>query len=495
MYSIASYADLKTYNEYVRQSNLPPVKIIRVSSSKDELYLSLRSTPYSLQAVLMDYLTHPVFYFENVKLLSKIDYMYYYMMSNPEEAEQKIREFFNSVLLAGGDSIVVGTMTLSMRNNKWVLLDYTGSASTVYLPKFVEIIGEEAFYRNEGLHRVISLAEELIIENLAFTRCQNLTEVRCRNGIREVGISAFKYTNLSQIQFSKNLKEIGTEAFIGCHIKGVVFPEGLLKIEPLAFAECKELCRISFPSTLMEIGQSAFKKCDNIALREIDLSRTKLTHIAHTTFQECSSLCKVKLPEGLQEIRTHSFYQCQELKDINFPSSITYIGAFAFNGCHLLEKVNLPDGLKEILREAFSETGIKGTIKLPSSVTILGSNSFYKCERLRCLDLSDTAIEEAHIEAFQLSGGEVRMPKFLNAESKALTLTDLSGGMFIFRRSGSQSIRNFPQKIHRIVGYNSAQPDSKSSHEILKSYDLENEEDFKKFIEDYELEKWEISFS
>ena len=235
----------------------------------------------------------------------------------------------------------------------------------------------------------------------------------------------------------------------------------------------------------MEIGQSAFKKCDNIALREIDLSRTKLTHIAHTTFQECSSLCKVKLPEGLQEIRTHSFYQCQELKDINFPSSITYIGAFAFNGCHLLEKVNLPDGLKEILREAFSETGIKGTIKLPSSVTILGSNSFYKCEHLKCLDLSDTAIEEAHIEAFQLSGGEVRMPKFLNAESKALTLTDLSGGMFLFRRSGSQSIRNFPQKIHRIV----------ASHEILKSYDLENEEDFKKFIEDYELEKWEISFS
>ena len=132
---------------------------------------------------------------------------------------------------------------------------------------------------------------------------------------------------------------------------------------------------------------------------------------------------------------------------------------------------------------------------MPSSVTVLGSNSFYKCERLRCLDLSDTAIEEAHIEAFQLSGGEVRMPKFLNAESKALTLTDLSGGMFLFRRSGSQSIRNFPQKIHRIVGYNSAQPDSKSSHEILKSYDLENEEDFKKFIEDYELEKWEISFS
>ena len=33
-----------------------------------------------------------------------------------------------------------------------------------------------------------------------------------------------------------------------------------VKIEPLAFAECKELCRISFPSTLMEIAQSAFKK-------------------------------------------------------------------------------------------------------------------------------------------------------------------------------------------------------------------------------------------
>ena len=83
-------------------------------------------------------------------------------------------------------------------------------------------------------------------------------------------------------------------------IISVQFNEGLIKIGNWAFYECTLLKSITLPSTLTEIGDSAFFDCRN--LREVTLN------------------------EGLQKIGVNAFYNCSSLKSITIPSTVTEIG-------------------------------------------------------------------------------------------------------------------------------------------------------------------------
>ena len=98
---------------------------------------------------------------------------------------------------------------------------------------------------------------------------------------------------------------------------------GVSKLEDMVFVNRVRLVNITFPSTIVEIGEEAFYNCSN--LREVDLHNN-----------------------GLKKIRDRVFYDCRLLESITLPSTLLEIGKYAFNFCNNLRTVVLNEGLKKI---------------------------------------------------------------------------------------------------------------------------------------------------
>ena len=137
---------------------------------------------------------------------------------------------------------------------------------TITVPKSVKILGTEAF---KGIKGKINID---------------------LNNITSIGKEAFAESDLTgTIKISKNLKFIGPEAFRKTKITAVIIEEGVTELGSFGiFRDCPNLKSITLPSTLAELGGSAFNYCP--ALAEVIIPEgTKIKYDLYV-FTGCSSL-------------------------------------------------------------------------------------------------------------------------------------------------------------------------------------------------------------
>ena len=151
--------------------------------------------------------------------------------------------------------------------------------------------------------------------------------------VKEIGSNAFSHTQLTEIVFPEGLEKVGADAFAHSHIKEITvradvvygysafeyswleevkIEEGVTRIENYWFNGCQSLQKINFPTTLTEIGSSAF--------------------------MNCTALYKLELPEGLRTVERFAFSGAARLVELTLPSTLTEIGENAF-ACNLLYHV------------------------------------------------------------------------------------------------------------------------------------------------------------
>lgn len=149
--------------------------------------------------------------------------------------------------------------------------------------------------------------------------------------------SRFKSKKIT-VKTGSNTLFISGSSFDYCYgIKKVVLNEGLTVIFRSAFGFAESLTEINFPSTLEEIGDSAFYDCKK--LKTFDLSKTKLRKISAGCFSECADAEKVMLPETVCRIEKEAFFRDKSLADINIPRALTEIDTTALSGT----KINVVD--------------------------------------------------------------------------------------------------------------------------------------------------------
>ena len=149
--------------------------------------------------------------------------------------------------------------------------------------------------------------------------------------------SRFKSKKIT-VKTGSNTLFISGSSFDYCYgIKKVVLNEGLTVIFRGAFGFSENLTEINFPSTLEEIGDSAFYDCKK--LKTFDLSKTKLRKISAGCFSECADAEKVMLPETVCRIEKEAFFRDKSLADINIPRALTEIDTTALSGT----KINVAD--------------------------------------------------------------------------------------------------------------------------------------------------------
>ena len=132
-------------------------------------------------------------------------------------------------------------------------------------------------------------------------------------------------------------------------ITSVRLPETVKRIRASAYSNAA-LSSINFPASLESIGYSAFY---GSALREADLSKTRITTLESSTFSNCASLTSVQLPSTLTFIDGSAFYNCTSLTEITLNATTPpTFDSWSLSTCSSLKVIYVPTGSVQDYRTA-----------------------------------------------------------------------------------------------------------------------------------------------
>ena len=88
-----------------------------------------------------------------------------------------------------------------------------------------------------------------------FSNCKQLRKVELNDGLQKIGnCASCACTSLERIKLPSTVTEVGDSAFIGCtNLREVVLNEGLKKTGASVFHECSALAVIKLPLTVLEV--------------------------------------------------------------------------------------------------------------------------------------------------------------------------------------------------------------------------------------------------
>ena len=302
----------------------------------------------------------------------------------------------------------------------------------------------------------------------------------------EEGTFEEENTQVAELSVESNSKKSYTEIFDSGDLKYGVIDSNAKTVEVIRFADGYQPTgyELRIPDTVSKqgeldkeytvtsIGDNAFKDCQYLSIKEIDLPKglksigesafagftsimgisgfsfDQLTTIGKSAFAGCTSLQYwgsmmdyLELPGNLTTIGESVFEGCTSIKYVRVeydfyegPSTIQLetIGKSAFAGCTSLRGLDLPDSLKTIGKSAFSGcTSLDDRdLNLPAGLTTIGDSAFSGCTSLDRIELPEglTTIGDS---AFALgeSTAEETSPhlSFINIPSSVKTLGSIFG--------------------------------------------------------------------
>lgn len=140
--------------------------------------------------------------------------------------------------------------------------------------------------------------------------------------------------------------------FVGYNVTDYVIPEGIIGIENYTFDNMPNLRSVTLPSSLSNVGSSAFNNCYNLEALYGDC-----TDDTHKAIIFGSTLIKLVISKGVEEYTVpenitalgyNSFSKCNELREIIVSDSVTELGGYDFAWCPELKKVVLSSKLEKV---------------------------------------------------------------------------------------------------------------------------------------------------
>lgn len=122
------------------------------------------------------------------------------------------------------------------------------------------------------------------------------------------------------------------------------------KIEKNAFSQSLTITSLVIPSTVTEIGASAFFGCSQL---ETISGLNGVKSLGDSVFRNCTSLTKVIIPSSVKTWGTMVFRGCTSLNTVLIQEGVDKIGTSAFHGCTALTSIVIPESVKEIGAKAF----------------------------------------------------------------------------------------------------------------------------------------------
>jgi hypothetical protein len=231
----------------------------------------------------------------------------------------------------------------------------------------VERIGIRAFW-NCSLLKIICLpASLLVIDESAFDRCGNLSEVTSADGSK--------------------LECIRRGAFVHSPLKTVVLPSSAREIDPFAFSPgAFRIARFNGPAPFLINEYGIFSTNQTHLLRCFSREREIVIapHVevtGHGAFDH-SYVQKISFEKGsrLRELGEGAFSHSTQLAAFVVPSSVEIIGDRCFENCSVMSSITFEEmaKLKRIGVRAFSGCQLN-SITIPASTEEVDGSAFVDC--------------------------------------------------------------------------------------------------------------------
>ena len=278
---------------------------------------------------------------------------------------------------------------------------YSFSAiSQIYIPNTIKSISSEVFLYGESVEEFIVDESNPVygaIEKCLFDKVNMLliSAPRVFEGTFNVpkgtlGIENYAFyrvLNLTDIKFNDELLMIGSRSFYGCsNIKNFTLSNNITTIGSEAFAYCSKLKSITLSTKLESLERQVFNSC--IKLESIEIPGS-VKYIKEFAFASCNSLETVILNEGLKAIEQKAF-QYTPIKSLVLPSTLKTIGDNAFGACEYLTSVKANEGLEKIGKTCFNLCKKLEEFSIPSTLTSIGEGAFTACISLKNINVSET---------------------------------------------------------------------------------------------------------
>lgn len=257
--------------------------------------------------------------------------------------------------------------------------------NNVYFDKNAKVkeIGDHAFHNVDGFDSIILPDSVERIGEFAFYYT-SIEEMVLPSSLKTIANDAFAFSKIKNIKINDKLSTIGDRAFSYTSLECLdLSSTKMTVIEDECFAYATNMKQLSLPSTLVEIGQRAFKSS---SLKEIVIP-DNVTLIKEDAFNSCASLEKLYLGRNLEKIYEGAFgyttnlkelvYASLNIKDFNTSNKI-FINSASLNGLNMY----VLDGVKSLPNNLFFATSNINqlvninVISLPTSLTNVGENAF-----------------------------------------------------------------------------------------------------------------------
>ena len=261
-------------------------------------------------------------------------------------------------------------------------------------PDGVLTVSDGAFLDGENMISVKLGDSVTTVEESAFDGCIGLVGVEIGKGVTTIQKSTFSLCkNLSDVLLSDSVRVIEDYAFSNCSfLEEIVIPKSVTSIDKDAFNACERLENMTVDEgneTYLSIDGNLYSKDGKTFIQYMKGKKQAIftlpsgvIEIGEYAFSRANNLVEVVIPDSVTKIGAWAFLGCKGLRRVVIGNGVKEIGELAFSGCYKLSDVVMGNGVISIERRAFADcTNLKSVI-IPKSVEKMGDNVFYNDSRL-----------------------------------------------------------------------------------------------------------------
>lgn len=170
------------------------------------------------------------------------------------------------------------------------------------------------------------------------------------------------------------------------NVKSVVIPDNVTAILGSAFFNCENLEKIKIGSSVRLIDSLAFAYS---GLREVVIPANVKT-LGDGVFLQIRNLESVTLEEGIESIGESVFTSCSSLRSLNIPSTVKYLGSSLVQGCISLESFSVDENCEvAIYGITFADCTSLKSVTLNNATEEIANEMFKFCTSLEQVKLGD----------------------------------------------------------------------------------------------------------
>ncbi len=278
----------------------------------------------------------------------------------------------------------------------------------IQIPDSVTSLGTYVFEQS-GLETVTIGSGVSSIDTYAFLGCEKLKEISVNpNNKNYQSIDGSLYqknsTSVALLQYPRakestvfsvsneiNLTSINSTAFLGAkNLSVIVLPKTVSYIGRNSFQRCTPFAGCSsLVSIIVDDSNAYYTSIDgNLYTKD---GKTLVAYAPGKTATE------FEVPNGVTNIGDYAFRSCDNLKNVTMPNSVTTIGDGAFYDCDSLTSITLPNSVTSIGEWAFSDCDSLTSVVIGDNVTSIEDAVFDDCSRLASVYYKGPASEWMNI--------------------------------------------------------------------------------------------------